>query len=46
MLRSVIYLPLITEQHTAEDRMGKEEKITGISVFQMISRNVQVLYIR
>lgn len=33
MLRSVIYLPLITEQHTAEDRMGKEEKITGISVF-------------
>lgn len=30
--RSVIYLPLITEQHRAEDRKEKRGKITGISI--------------
>lgn len=30
--RGVIYLPLITEQHKAEDRVEKRGKITSISV--------------
>lgn len=46
ILKSVIYLPLITEQHTAEDRVEKRGKKSQAFQFQMISRNVQVLCIR